>query len=385
MNGQVLLERAKFRRRLAVMAMQQFAAKREMTPQEVQKALQKTDKLQSIFGAPKGADGKPIGKAGRTIALMEKWLKAKDKFDLPPIGEQFKTFVTEELDSSNYIWGHEEAVRDLSRDIQYNFGFDPDQVSLVEEKEKETKKVPNQTVNLSHMAPMVQPLQGPLNMNAQLKNFTKKGQYAYRPAEVKDHTVLPETPVVTRVDYEEDIEKAKQASEFGKEPEWTFNNRNVAQNNLLEDKSAEELNKKEPSVSSEEKKQFDDYHKPDRLYPIRGFVKKSKVRKFAQTVSDSKATKIFQVLVGTYTPSVEEGDKGWDILTIYIVGNNPRLALRNYFDETLVSKFEIHLIREIFGLPQQRGLLNYFAIDQGGKIIPSNKSLLGFVVNQKKK
>lgn len=297
MNSHILLERAKYRRRLANMAMRRVAAKKEMTPDEVQKALQKTDKLQSIFGAPKDGSGNPVGKAGRTIALMEKWLKAKGEHNLPPLGEQFKTFVTQEMDGSNYIWGHEEAVRDLSRDIHYNFGFDPDQVKLGDQKEEKSVSSSSAPVaeqaDMAHMAPMLQPQQGPLNMSAKIKGFTRSAQYAYQPADVDDNTVLPETPVVTRVDYEDDmnengdLEKAKAASEFGKKPVWTFNQRDVGKNNVLEDKSATEMRREAPASTLDEEEQYDDYKKPDGLYPIRGFAKKKSTIK-AFTVDQKK-------------------------------------------------------------------------------------------------
>lgn len=290
MKTDILLERAKFRRRLASAAMQRIAAKREMTPEEVQKALQKTDKLQSIFGAPKDGNGQAVGKAGRTIALMEKWLKAEGEHGLPPLGEQFKTFVTQEMDGSNYIWGHEEAVRDLSRDIHYNFGFDPDQVNLVTEKEQ-TKSFAksSEDANMTHMAPMVQPLQGPLNMSAKIKGFSRSAQYAYQPADVDDHTVLPETPPTTRVDYHEDmeengdLEKAKKSSEFENEPVWTFNQRDVGKNNLLEDMSKSELRREPPASTLDEEEQYDDYSKPDSLYPVRAFAAKPAIKQFAQS------------------------------------------------------------------------------------------------------
>lgn len=283
MNSDFLLERAKYRRRLAAMALRQTAAKREMTPDEVQKALQKTDKLQSIFGAPSDSSGKPVGKAGRTIALMEKWLKAKGEHGLPPLGEQFKTFVTQEMDGSNYIWGHEEAVRDLSRDIHYNFGFDPDQVSLVDVKdEPATAPAQPQQADMSHMAPMTNAVENGLTMSAEVKSFTKEAQYAYEPSERDDNTVLPETPVVTRVDYEEDIDKAKAASEFGKAPVWTFNQRDVGKNNTLDEKSATEMRRDPPASTLDEEEQYDDYKKPDQLYPVHGFAKKLQLRSFAQ-------------------------------------------------------------------------------------------------------
>lgn len=282
MNSDFLLERAKYRRRLAATALRRTAAKREMTPDEVQKALQKTDKLQSIFGAPNDTNGNPVGKAGRTISLMEKWLKAKGEHGLPPLGEQFKTFVTQEMDGSNYIWGHEEAVRDLSRDIHYNFGFDPDQVSLVETKDEPA--VPPQTADMGHMAPMVQPIENGLTMSTSgsVKGFTKESQYAYPPSERDDHTVLPETPVVTRVDYEEDIEKAKELSEFAKKPVWTFNQRDVGKNNTLDEKSSSEMRRDPPASTLDEEEQYDDYKKPDNLYPVRGFANKPAIRSFAQ-------------------------------------------------------------------------------------------------------
>lgn len=295
MDSCLLFERAKFRRKLAALAISRIAAKKEMTPQEIKEALEKPTKLQSIFGAPKDSSGKSVGKAGRTIALMEKWLKQKGKYGLPPVGDQFKVFVTQELDGSNYIWGHEEAVRDLSRDIHYNFGFDPDQVSVVEAKETEeslTVQPKAETeeakqANMGQLPPMVKPLQGPLNM-ASVKKFTREAQFAYQMSEADDYTVLPETPVVTRVDYYEsiekngDLEKAKEKSEFGKEPAWTFNDRQVGKNDLLEDLDADEYEKEEPAVGLLEKEQLDDYDKPDSLYPVRGFVKKQPIKGFAQ-------------------------------------------------------------------------------------------------------
>lgn len=285
MNSHTLLERAKFRRRLAAMAMRRTAAKKEMTPQEVKQALEKAKNLQSIFGAPNDAKGNPVGKAGRTISLMEKWLKAKGDYGVPPLGEQFKNFVTQEMDGSNYIWGHEEAVRDLSRDIHYNFGFDPDQVNLVEQKEKgpEIQTAPKaeaEQAAMTQMAPMLQPNQGPLNMGASVKGFTREGQYAYQMSEVDDKTELPETPVVTRVDYEEDIEKAKADSEFGKEPKWTFNGRNVGKNDLVRDFTSKEMEHDAPKSTLDEHEQLDDYKKPDELYPVRGFAKRKEVKSF---------------------------------------------------------------------------------------------------------
>lgn len=335
MNNNELLERAKHRRRLASMAMQRFAIKSELTPQEFKEAIDKVDSLTSMFGAPKDSSGKAVGKAGRTLALMEKWLDAKDKYGLPPVGQHYTRFVTRELDDGRYIWGHDEAARDLSRDIQYNFGFDPNDVVLVEQKEDE-KSIPHFQLKRHEKTapteanmttpPMVQPLQGPLNMNASVKNFTKHAQFAYETADVDDHTVLPGTPVVTRQDYSEDTEKARAASEFKKEPGWSANPRNTSKNDLLNDFDAKDYKREAPSTTLLEEKQFEDYSKKDskndtNRYPVRSFVAKPGIKQFAA----KPGIKQFAGFHHTYTffknednpgvwfgPIKKVGNVGWD-------------------------------------------------------------------------
>lgn len=331
MNNNELLERAKHRRRLASMAMQRFAIKNELTPQEFKEAIDKVDSLTSMFGAPKDASGKAVGKAGRTLSLMEKWLDAKDKYGLPPVGPHYTRFVTRELDDGRYIWGHDEAARDLSRDIQYNFGIDPNDIVLVEQKEDE-KSVPRlqlkrheksapTEVNLT-TPPMVQPLQGPLNMNASVKNFTKHAQFAYETADVDDHTVLPETPIVTRQDYAEDTEKAKAASEFEKKPGWSANTRDTSKNALLNDFDAKDYKREAPSTTLLEEKHLEDYSKKDgKQYPVRSFVAKPGIKQFA-TKPEIKQFAGFHHIYTFYKteenpgvwfgPIKKVGNVGWD-------------------------------------------------------------------------
>lgn len=112
---------ARARRRREVIARKKYAAKVEMTPQEIQDALNETKNIKSIFGHPTNDKGEYVGKAGRTISLIEKWMKKEPI----PVGEQFRDFIKRELSRANYIWGHDEAIQDTALDISYNFGFDP--------------------------------------------------------------------------------------------------------------------------------------------------------------------------------------------------------------------------------------------------------------------
>jgi hypothetical protein len=401
MNSDNLLERAKHRRRLAAMAMQRTAVKRELTPKEYKDALEKPGTLVSIFGAPKDANGKPVGKAGRTFVLMEKWLDAKDKFGLPPVGPHYIHFVTREMDGAHHIWGHEEAARDLSRDIQYNFGFDPEDVVLVEEKESEkvspmfdlnrrskaVKPAPEKQtteVNLTQLPPMVQPLQGPLNMSASTDSgakskVTKVAQFAYLPADVDDKTVLPPTPVVTQQDYRESIEKARPLSEFKKEPGWSFNPRNTAKTDLLEDLDSKDYKREPPSTTLLEEKQFDDYSKKDnKRYPVRSFISKPGIKQFAQIPAANST--ISKVSVKSFVPNNGDYvDSGWRQNTIYVVGNNPKQAIANFVKTTDIAKYQILSMEEVPSLPEKSGsfdnIYDNFAINDEGKFLEPNNSI----------
>jgi hypothetical protein len=72
-----LVERAKHRRAMAVLALRKYAGKKTYTPDELRKAIESVKEIQSEFGAPFNAQGEPVGKAGRTISTIKKWLTEK--------------------------------------------------------------------------------------------------------------------------------------------------------------------------------------------------------------------------------------------------------------------------------------------------------------------
>lgn len=302
MNSHELLRRAQTRREMVALAMQRVAIKVDFTPHELRQHLEKVEKLQSIFGAPNDSKGNPTGKAGRTVVFMKKWLAEQSDYGLPPVGEKFKIFVGRVMDSANHIWGQEEAIRDICRDIAYNFHFNPLEVNLVDTKqntkphvgyrpksfeEKEEKKEvttpPPEKADLGRMSPMLQPNQGPLNMPTASRAVKLKAFASEFREEGKDNTSFETVPVVTRQDYIEDIDKAKKASDFPKDDSANWNNRNRGVNDLLRD-----LKPKDYEVDSdrqkEEEKQIKEYTK-DNLYPTLGFTR-SPIKKFAAEVDE---------------------------------------------------------------------------------------------------
>jgi len=231
-----LLDRARRRRFLAASALRQAGTKKEITPQELKQAIERVDTVQSIFGAPKDSKGNPVGKAGRTLAIVEKWLQEKDAFGLPPVGDAFKVFILRQLDKANYIWGHDEAILDVCRDMAYNFHFDPLEVVLIDQKER--APAPQEQVNCDKIPKVVS-----------VKTFTKPVVVATEMP--KDDWKIAEVPVVTRVDYMEDMEKAKEKGQLAKQPIW--NVRNTGVNDLLEDLKTSDYDK-----APEKKKPIED-------------------------------------------------------------------------------------------------------------------------------
>lgn len=265
-----LLERARHRRLLASRALRREAAKKKMTPAEIKQAIEKVQVVQSHFGAPKDAQGNPTGKAGRTIAIIEKWLHEKGEFGLPPMGEAFKAFIRHQLDGANYIWGHDEAAEDVCRDIMYNFHFDPSEIEVVAKTEEEPKP---EVQNMTHLPQVV----------SKIKSFTVKAE-AYEMSKAKDSHEAEGVPVVTRVDFEESMEKsknfdaAKAKCQFPEQPCW--NKRNVGVNDLLHDMNATDLEKPaeqlEPIKEDQKARPFtrDNRYPTEKKAALKGFVVK---------------------------------------------------------------------------------------------------------------
>jgi len=255
-----LVERAKHRRAMAALALRKYASKKTLTPDELRKAIESVKEIQSEFGAPFNAQGEPVGKAGRTISTIKKWLTEKAEFGLPPVGKAFDEFVHSEMNKAGYLYGHDELAIDTAKDIARNFGFDPRLVEI------ESAPVTEEVRPLTSMPQVV---------SRSVKPFVRAE--AYEPSKKEDVFKLPEVPVVTRVDYEEDIEKAKAAGEMPKQPLW--NKRNPAINDLLNDLSAKDYERDSEAVKQEEK-QIKEYTKAD-PYPTIPKEEKSKVRAFS--------------------------------------------------------------------------------------------------------
>lgn len=281
-----LFERSKNRRVLAALALHRLgSSKQEWTPDELRKKISSVKEIRSKFGGRFDQAGQPAGKAGRTLAFIENWLQHKGEHGLPPVGKEFESFVRVNMDRANHIWGHEDAVEDIAHDIHYNYGFDPRDITLVEAKVPEVADA-----NCMEMPKII----------SSVKPFFKKADTSYTPPAITpqqayevpkkdDPFKMGEVPVVTRVDYYGDtgndkmtaaeakakMDAAKAKSQFPVQQFW--NKRNVAANDLLEDLSTADYDKKD--IAKDERP----FSKTE-LYPkdptglnlsVKGFVKKN--------------------------------------------------------------------------------------------------------------